>query len=83
MFKNLLKLFRYRGNALVLPRSSGGVNGCYVAAIITKNDGVVWAVEKNLNAAFELQQSDWYAKNHTIIKWMALMPDPSSHTWGQ
>ena len=81
MIKNLCKLIKYGKRAVVMPRNAGGVVGCYVAAIIRKDDGEVWAVERTLNDAFERQQADGYAKKHTFIKWMALMPDPASHTW--
>ncbi len=81
VLRNLIKLAKYGPSALVVPRKADGVEGCYVAAIIRKDDGGVWAVERNLNAAWERQQADGYAKQHTFIKWMALMPDPASHTW--
>lgn len=81
MVRNLFKLFRYGKRSLVVPRETENVKGCYVAAIIRKDDGGVWAVERNLNAAWDRQQADGYAKQHTFIKWMALMPDPASHTW--
>ena len=81
MIKNLLKVFKYGRLALVVPKATENVKGCYVAAIIRRDDGGVWAVEKTLNAAFDRQQADGYAKEHTFIKWMALMPDPASHTW--
>lgn len=83
MIRNILKLIKYGSRALVVPKETENVKGCYVAAIIRKDDGGVWAVERNLNAAWEIQQADGYAKDHTFIKWMALMPDPASHTWRQ